>query len=495
MKKIRKQRKILLFISVIVFTVFGLFLNESISVDNHEDAETIVFLGNEGLAPIIYDDNGKAKGISADIAEELGNKMDVKIEVEAMDWVEAQNKVLTHEADALLQINSNPIRETLYDFSDEVLKSEFAIFIKSGNRDIKSIDDLVDKNVAVEKGGYPYTLLTNHGGINLEVVNDWDTGFTDVASGKIDAIVVDKWIGEFELAKGDIENIEVIDEPIETHYSRIAVKKDNDELLNSINLGLKEMNNDGTMAAILSNWSSKRVVYLTEEVIRKRMIRALLVIIGLLLLIASYLINKYRRLSQKLEADVTKRAHELRLTNELLREANAELAMMAMMDGLTGLTNRRGFDLAYEKAWETSKREKQTLALIMIDIDHFKQFNDTYGHLVGDGCLIRVAQKLKSFLNETGHLISRFGGEEFIILLFDTNEDTAAVLAEEMRKEVEALEIEESNITSEITISLGVAATIPNDNLHPESLIDIADKALYQAKKEGRNKVLVGKLT
>lgn len=240
--------------------------------EHFDNSKTIVFLGNEKIAPIIYNEKGTAKGVVVDIAKELGKKMGCGIEVRAINWDEAQRMVLLGEADALLQINPNPEREKLYDFSDELLKSEFSIFIKNGNPSIENVDDLKNKIVGVESGGYPFALLQKYDGINIELISDWKTGFLKVATGVIDAIVVDRWIGEYELAQSGIKGIQILNEPIETQYSRIAVKKGNIELLSHINSGLKEMNEDGTIADILSKWKGKRVIYLTEESLKSTLL-------------------------------------------------------------------------------------------------------------------------------------------------------------------------------------------------------------------------------
>lgn len=164
-------------------------------VSDHEfqHSDTIIFLGNEGIAPIIYNEKGKARGVAVDIAKELGKKIGYKIEVRGVNWNEAQNMLLLEEADVLLQINSNPNRERIYDFSDELLESEFSIFIKSGNTSIKKVTDLKNKTVGIESGGHPYTLLQNYDGISIELITDWKKGFQDVVYGKLDAIIVDRW--------------------------------------------------------------------------------------------------------------------------------------------------------------------------------------------------------------------------------------------------------------------------------------------------------------
>jgi diguanylate cyclase (GGDEF)-like protein len=162
-----------------------------------------------------------------------------------------------------------------------------------------------------------------------------------------------------------------------------------------------------------------------------------------------------------------------------------------MIDGLTSVENRRAFDLEYNKAWKMSLREGAPLALIMIDIDRFKLFNDTYGHLSGDQALIRIAEVIKAVIKRSSDLAARFGGEEFVVMLMNTTAEGAAVVAEEIRKRVEELGIENEKIKNVITVSLGVASLIPENGIEHDELIEAADRALYKAKEDGRNKVVV----
>jgi len=123
-------------------------------------------------------------------------------------------------------------------------------------------------------------------------------------------------------------------------------------------------------------------------------------------------------------------------------------------------------------------RERMPLALIMIDIDHFKVFNDTYGHLAGDQALIRIAEAIKDVIRRPGDLAARYGGEEFVVMLMNTNGEVVEIVAEKIRRKVEELGIKNEKINTVLTVSLGVASIIPNDKMAAEKIIDSADKAL-----------------
>jgi diguanylate cyclase (GGDEF)-like protein len=173
-----------------------------------------------------------------------------------------------------------------------------------------------------------------------------------------------------------------------------------------------------------------------------------------------------------------------------LEQKNHVLEMLAFFDQLTGLYNRHRFDELLAQEIFLAQEHKQPLALIMVDIDHFKLFNDSYGHLAGDHSLKLVAKTLNEIAARTGGLMGRFGGEEFLVMLGNTSEESAAVIAEEMRKKVEDLHIENKGAGTLLTISLGVTATIPDTDVLPDNLIQASDKALYGAKQQGRNRVV-----
>lgn len=163
----------------------------------------------------------------------------------------------------------------------------------------------------------------------------------------------------------------------------------------------------------------------------------------------------------------------------LLRDANQELERLSLADPLTGVANRRAFDRALSEAWKRAVRHDQSLAILMLDLDHFKVLNDSYGHTAGDECLRMVAQALENAIRGNGDdLVARWGGEEFVILLGDTNHANAVAVADRIRASVEALGI---------TASIGVA--IRAHDVDPTALIDRADRALYAAKHAGRNRV------
>jgi len=175
-----------------------------------------------------------------------------------------------------------------------------------------------------------------------------------------------------------------------------------------------------------------------------------------------------------------------------LHVALKELERISTTDALTNIANRRYFDDLLEKQWRLAMRNRTPISLALIDIDFFKQYNDHYGHQLGDACLTQVAHTLREIPKRPTDLIARYGGEEFVALLPDTPMDGAKKVSEALRQAIEQSNIEHhySNIEKHLTISIGIATNIaPAATQHIESLLRIADENLYIAKKSGRNRV------
>ncbi|TAE57981.1 MAG: diguanylate cyclase [Nostocales cyanobacterium] len=181
-----------------------------------------------------------------------------------------------------------------------------------------------------------------------------------------------------------------------------------------------------------------------------------------------------------------------------LQDANQKLELIANLDGLTQVANRRCFNERIQKEWDNSAHKQQPLSLILFDLDYFKLYNDYYGHLAGDECLLKIAQLVYKLIrhqdiNRPTDLVARYGGEEFVILLTNTDLSTAVTVAQRIKTAISELQIPHvaSDIQDIVTVSLGIASVIPTLTTTPDTLVGDADKALYQAKQQGRDRYCV----
>ncbi|MBA55254.1 MAG: hypothetical protein CMK89_12435 [Pseudomonadales bacterium] len=186
--------------------------------------------------------------------------------------------------------------------------------------------------------------------------------------------------------------------------------------------------------------------------------------------------------------DITER----KVTEKVLEAMRKDLERMSFEDGLTGIANRRMFDKTLDQEWFRMQRHGLPLSLVLIDVDHFKFFNDHYGHQAGDDCLKQVARALQQQIARSSDLVARYGGEEFVILLPETNADDAFHLALNCSAAVRELSIPhaKSSVAECITISGGVFSIVPSNKTNPEYMLQQADALLYQAKKSGRDQML-----
>ena len=185
---------------------------------------------------------------------------------------------------------------------------------------------------------------------------------------------------------------------------------------------------------------------------------------------------------------------ERKKTEEKLLALQKELEALSFKDGLTHIANRRRFDASLELEWDSASRLRQPLSILLFDIDFFKQYNDLYGHVQGDRCLVDIAQTLSLALDGPRDLVARFGGEEFIVLLPGADATVARKVAERCQRLVQKRAIPHAHSPHEqrITVSIGVGTVVPGASLTPSGFIEVVDQRLYAAKHQGKNRIEAG---
>ena len=201
------------------------------------------------------------------------------------------------------------------------------------------------------------------------------------------------------------------------------------------------------------------------------------------------LLDEQEAQKQQLEREVDVRTGELKEALSRLSEAHINLKEMNTFDAVTGIRNRQYFNEIIEQEWRRAKREGYEVSLLILDIDHFKNVNDTYGHLAGDECLAAIAKEVDRMFNRPSDVVARYGGEEFVVVLPYISADNACRLAEQLRKIIEKATYIADGNELRVTVSIGIATATPNDEVRSRDLIGWSDTVLYEAKTAGRNQV------
>ena len=205
-----------------------------------------------------------------------------------------------------------------------------------------------------------------------------------------------------------------------------------------------------------------------------------------------HLMDEQASLRRQLEHEVDERTEELKNALSKLSEAHIILKELTTIDAVTGIRNRQYFEEVFDQEWRRAIRQSYPIAMMVLDIDHFKQVNDTYGHLAGDESLRAVAGTIDGLFNRPSDVVARYGGEEFVVVLPYVNAENAAEKAEQVRRYIENLTINADGHQISVTVSIGWVSITPQEAMTSRSLVACADKALYVAKADGRNRVIQG---
>ncbi|SFV62733.1 diguanylate cyclase/phosphodiesterase (GGDEF & EAL domains) with PAS/PAC sensor(s) [hydrothermal vent metagenome] len=177
------------------------------------------------------------------------------------------------------------------------------------------------------------------------------------------------------------------------------------------------------------------------------------------------------------------------------KKAEKKLKNLSLIDPLTGIHNRRYFNIEYYKKWREAQRTEIPLSLIVCDIDNFKKINDTFGHIVGDQVIVAFAKAISSTLKRSTDFVARYGGEEFVVVSYDCDENSALELCKLIKSNIDQVSIPSIKSSNHhLSMSFGISTTIPNPNITAQQFLNSADQAMYRAKKTGKDKIVIGKL-
>lgn len=438
------------------------------------------------------DEKGKHKGIAPDILTLIEGKTGLQFKVrEDLTWPEAYDLALSGELDGLPAVGKTPEREKMFLLSKPYYYFKRVIVTNNRDKSIASIDDLDGETVAVQRNSSHHSYLLQYEHINLSLYDSVEAALVAVTTGAEKAFIGNLATTNYLIRTNGIADLRFIAFEAEKQQALyFAARQDYPELISIFNKAV------ATITEEEINQINSRWIDLETDIDYSPIIRAVVIIVVIFIIILSvsfYWINRLRKEIEErklVEQSLIEANEKADTINAKLQQANAELEKMTMVDGLTGIYNRRYLDSFLERLWEINMSEKFPVALIMLDIDRFKQYNDTYGHLAGDQCLRVMAKLIEENLDRKSDFVARYGGEEFAILLSNTTEDKAAIIAERIRKVIESTEIDNDIEKTSITISLGVASMISTRLMSASDLIKTADRALYEAKELGRNRVI-----
>ena len=416
------------------------------------------------------DAGGRHTGMAADVLALFRTRLDIVFElVPTASWSESLRAAQTRGCDAFPLAMATPERLRYMDFTSPYLTVPNVALARVEAPFIDTLDELSGKRVGIV-AGYAYTelLRTRHPRLRLIEVADETDGLRRLQRGELDAYISTLVTAAHHLRELGLADIKVIGRVPGDWALSLATRNDHPELL-GIAQKLVDSLTDAERAQIEDKWRTVRLEERPDYTLLWQL--ALAAAVGLALLFAW---------NRKLGA----------LNRELAR-ANEKLARLSVTDNLTGIGNREYFEQAYPRLYRWCQREQRRFAVAMIDIDHFKLINDSFGHAAGDDCLQALSRCLRKHVRRGTDHIARLGGEEFV--LFTTCSDTAEFLdhMDALREAVQALRIPVGETVITLTVSIGIASAVPLPDENADTMLEQADKALYAAKRGGRNRTVL----
>lgn len=470
-----------------------------------------------GYAPFVFlDAQERPAGLAQDYMRLIEAKLGVQFwERRFLSLDEIFQKVRHGDVQIVNAVTSTPGRAKFLLMTDAYVSVPNVIIVRKDHSGLMHEYDLSGKRVALVKS-YAITEHMTNRGLRFvpDLVPDDLTALLNVSFGRSDAAVIDLATASYLISEKGITNLRVAGEVAYDIRLSIGTPLNEPILHRILQKGLNAIT-EAERQEIKDRWIN---VTQDPNIFEARQFWVVLgsvlsVALAMLVVILAWNRTLRRQVAVRTDALVKEQealresqSQHLALVNlynqELekqiaertadLSEANRKLQQLSEIDELTGIANRRKFDLELDMEWRRAIREKQPLALLMLDIDHFKGYNDQYGHQEGDKCLRAVAEVLHTLMQRAGDLVARYGGEEFVAILPGATLQSAAEVAERIRLTLENMRMPHpGNVPAAfVTISIGVAEMIPDQEAKPAMLLHQADANLYRAKREGRNRVV-----
>ena len=409
------------------------------------------------------DKDGKHQGISKDVIGLISNKINKKIVlVPTKIWTQTLEKFENKECDIIPLTMKTPNRENYMQFTKPYITDSIVVATKNDKFFVKDSSDLIDKKIGVAKGfAFIELLKQKHPNIDIIIVENINDGLKMVQKGELFGYVSALPLIAYNIQKEGIIDLKVAGRlEFEVELS-IASQKDQPLLNTIMQKALDEIKQE-QINSIVGKWISIKFEQSLDY-------KILMYIVAIFIVIFTFMLFR----------------------NYTVRKMNKELEKVSITDALTNIYNRRYFNEIFPKVLNSAKRKDELVSFVIMDIDHFKQYNDTYGHQMGDDALVKVAASLKETLHRADDYCFRLGGEEFGIVFKTDSKEKALTFANKARQNIEDLNIEHNGNSASpyVTASMGLICKNANDIKDADEVYKQGDDLLYKAKESGRNRV------
>jgi len=428
-----------------------------------------------------YDSDYEHIGIIPEIIQLLRNNINTEVNLRIKNlksdsWQDSLKLAMSKNVDMITSDPLDPTLQEQFTATDTYLASPVVIIMTNNNNYVPQLSYLKNKKIAVvESYGYVKKLEKTYPKISFLYVKSIQQGLLGVSEKKYDAFLASATAATYYISQQGLNNLSIVGSTSVNMEVSFFVKKDNVLLLSIINKLIHNLASQD-VNKIMSKWS---VVEFTQKIDYELIIKLVCFFLFLLIITItwSHQLKKSKNLIKNLNSE--------------LSEKVAELEILSTTDVMTGLYNRRHFEKVFVDELNRAKRNNYRLVFTMLDVDHFKQFNDTYGHDKGDKVLIEIAKIMRKSTQRANEFAFRIGGEEFCIITSGIDDETAFSFIDKLRMAIQDAKIPHSgNSASDyVTASFGVVLVDNTINSTTEVIFKTADNALYKAKDSGRNTI------
>jgi len=428
-----------------------------------------------------YNSEYKHIGIIPEIIQLLKSNVNTEVNLriktlKSDSWQGSLKLAMSQKVDILTSDPLDPALQKQFTPSDTYLTSPVVIIMTNNNNYIPELSYIKNRKIAViESYGYVKKLVKKYPKVNFLYVKSIKEGLLGVSEKKYDAFLASATAATYNISQNGLNNLSIVGSTSVNMEVSFFVKKNNVLLLSILNKLIHNLANKD-VNKIMSKWS---VVEFTQKTDYELIIK-----LGSFFLLVLIITITWSHQLKKSKKEISK-------LNKQLSDKVTELETLSITDSMTGLYNRRHFEKVFVDEFNRAKRNNYRLVFAMLDVDHFKQYNDTYGHDNGDKVLIKIAEIMQKSTQRANEFAFRIGGEEFCIITSDMDDEVAFSFIDKLRLSIFDAKIEHSgNSASDyVTASFGVILIDNMENLTTEIIYKTADNALYKAKELGRNKI------